>query len=419
MVSLGKEALDRGGANGDPFAGEVVTRQCRPDPMSETASRLRGLMPRMGITRVADLTGLDRIGMPVVAVYRPDARSLAVAQGKGLDLASATVSGLMEAAELFHAEHIDRPLRFGSHADLGSTHAIVDVDRLAHVTQRQFDRSVVTLWIEGRCLFSDSCLLVPFECVSANFTLPPPPGTGWFDRSSNGLAAGDTREQAIRHGLCEVLERDATALWNLLSPDARALSGLDPASIDDPSCRALLSMLEAADFDVAAWETTTDTGVPSFFALIVDRRDPLSHCGIGAAADPRAARALRRALTEAVQVRTTYVSGARDDLSPAEYGEPERRRRRYRAGRLLAAHRPVRDFGGFRKPAEISAKTDIPWLGDRLASVGITDAVVVDLAKEEIGLPVVRVLVPGLEGPDDHAAYVPGERARRIPGGRT
>jgi ribosomal protein S12 methylthiotransferase accessory factor len=72
----------------------------------ETVARAGRFMPVMGITRIANVTGLDRIGIPVVMVCRPNARSLAVAQGKGLDLALAKASGLMEAVEAYHAEHI-------------------------------------------------------------------------------------------------------------------------------------------------------------------------------------------------------------------------------------------------------------------------------------------------------------------------
>ena len=54
---------------------------------AETVARVTPLMALMGITRVADVTGLDRIGVPVVMVCRPNARSLAVSQGKGCDLA--------------------------------------------------------------------------------------------------------------------------------------------------------------------------------------------------------------------------------------------------------------------------------------------------------------------------------------------
>src|SRR3990172_2594314 len=80
----------------------------------ETVARLRPLMTAMGITRGANLTGLDRIGVPVVAVCRPNSRSIAVAQGKGLTLEAAKASGLMEATETFHAERIDRPLKLSS-----------------------------------------------------------------------------------------------------------------------------------------------------------------------------------------------------------------------------------------------------------------------------------------------------------------
>src|SRR5690348_13948976 len=50
----------------------------------ETLRKTIPLMPAMGITRIANITGLDRIGLPVVLVTRPNSRSLAVSQGKGL-----------------------------------------------------------------------------------------------------------------------------------------------------------------------------------------------------------------------------------------------------------------------------------------------------------------------------------------------
>jgi ribosomal protein S12 methylthiotransferase accessory factor len=110
-----------------------------------TVKRLRKLMPQMGITRVANVTGLDRIGIPVVMVCRPNARSLAVSQGKGLDLDSALASGLMEAAELYHAEHIALPLKLGCQAELQPTHPLVDVSRLARVAGGPFNEHLVML----------------------------------------------------------------------------------------------------------------------------------------------------------------------------------------------------------------------------------------------------------------------------------
>src|SRR5262249_47992169 len=75
-----------------------------------TLARVAPLMAAMGITRVANLTGLDRLGLPTVAVARPNARSISVSQGKGVTLAAAKASGLMESIEGYHAEHITLPL---------------------------------------------------------------------------------------------------------------------------------------------------------------------------------------------------------------------------------------------------------------------------------------------------------------------
>src|SRR6516164_6998373 len=76
----------------------------RSQSLDHTLKRVLRLAPVMGITRVANVTGLDAVGVPVVMVCRPNSRSVAVSQGKGIDLASARASGLMEAAELYHAE---------------------------------------------------------------------------------------------------------------------------------------------------------------------------------------------------------------------------------------------------------------------------------------------------------------------------
>jgi ribosomal protein S12 methylthiotransferase accessory factor len=59
---------------------------------------------------------------------------------------------------------------------------------------------------------------------------------------------------------------------------------------------------------------------------------------------------------------------------------------------------------------------DVDWMLRRLASAGMAQALVVDLTMPEYGLPVVRVVVPGLEGPDKGPGsdYVPGARARAL-----
>src|SRR3954452_18760347 len=86
----------------------------RTRPPRETVAAYRPLMPRLGITRLANITGLDTVGIPVYVAIRPNARSLSTSQGKGLDADSAQASALMESIETWHGEHMLNPVRWDS-----------------------------------------------------------------------------------------------------------------------------------------------------------------------------------------------------------------------------------------------------------------------------------------------------------------
>ncbi len=386
-------------------------RMVAPD---ETIARVRPLLDAFGITRIANLTGLDRTGVPVVLVCRPNAKSSAVFHGKGIDIAAAKASGLMEAIETWHAEHVVAPLRFGSRAELGTTFALADVDSLPRAPGRQFHASLPMLWAEGHDLIGDDAVLLPFEIVHADGTASGPAGTGCFAASTNGLASGNHRLEATSHALCEVIERDATSLWHRLPPAAQDERRLDLATVHDETCRALLNRLREAQLDIAVWETTTDVGVPAYQCLAVDSTGEIRHVGHGAGCHPTREVALLRALTEAVQVRTTYIVGSREDISHEDYRLTTLDARLRRAG---AAMRPVdrmRDFAVAGRFTFDSFDAEVSWLVERLKAAGIRQAIVVDLTRAEIGIPVVRIVIPGLEGSDHHAGYVPGRRARAM-----
>jgi YcaO-like protein with predicted kinase domain len=82
-----------------------------------TLERIAPLLPAMGITRVADVTGLDCIGIPVAFCCRPNSRALAVSQGKGLDLAAAKASAIMDSVEGFHAERVSLHVRWATYPE--------------------------------------------------------------------------------------------------------------------------------------------------------------------------------------------------------------------------------------------------------------------------------------------------------------
>jgi len=78
----------------------------RSAPPSETLDLVRPYLRRAGVTRIADVTGLDKVGIPTTLAIRPNAPTMACSSGKGLSLDAAIVSGAMEAIELYAAENI-------------------------------------------------------------------------------------------------------------------------------------------------------------------------------------------------------------------------------------------------------------------------------------------------------------------------
>jgi ribosomal protein S12 methylthiotransferase accessory factor len=388
-------------------------RICNPD---ETLARLRPLLSSMGITRIANVTGLDRTGIPVVMVVRPNARSVAVSQGKGLTLAAAKASGVMEAAELWHAEHITKPLKLAGFDEMRREHRVADPEKLPRAGDR-FEPSLPLLWIEGRDLMDGGPVWVPFELVSANYTLPLPPGSGCFQATTNGLASGNHPLEAMCHGLCEVVERDASTLWRL-SSDARDDRAVAPSTVTDPECRRLLDLFSAADLTVRIWDTTSDVGIASFCCLVAERSGDFADPEYGNGCHPAREVALQRALTEAAQARTTYISGTRDDY-PVNAWEPSYRRcrRDVLGGDLDVTTTPSVSFTSVPSFPTPSLAGDLDRLLSRLRAAGVHEVIAVDLTKDDLGIPVFRIVVPGLEGPyDEDSGYTSGLRARRLAG---
>src|SRR5687767_11102850 len=78
----------------------------RTTPPERTLERIRAAASRVGPTRLAAVTGLDRIGIPTVVGYRPNSPTLTVSGGKGFSKVAAMASAGMEAVEIWHAENL-------------------------------------------------------------------------------------------------------------------------------------------------------------------------------------------------------------------------------------------------------------------------------------------------------------------------
>src|SRR3989441_8152533 len=193
-------------------------RHCTPQ---ETFARVRPLFPMFGITRLANVTGLDRVGSPVWLCIRPHARCLSVSQGKGLDDDLARVSAVMESIELHHAEDVAPPDMVASYREARRRHAVMNPARLAPGGRGRADgppRKIA--WIRGRALGAGGPVLGPHVRANENWSRPHP-DAGLFSVTTTGLASGNHRLEAICHGLFEVVERDSEWRGGRPSPAAQ------------------------------------------------------------------------------------------------------------------------------------------------------------------------------------------------------
>jgi ribosomal protein S12 methylthiotransferase accessory factor len=121
--------------------------------------------------------------------------------------------------------------------------------------------------------------------------------------------------------------------------------------------------------------------------------------------------ALQRALTEAAQGRLVTIAGSRDDLFGHNrvLGRPN-----YEAAANMVTHFPA--TAAMTAPdatAPDNPEQAIGWLVARLRAAGLEQVIIAELTRPDIGIPVVRVIVPGLEG-YMFESYAPGPRALRI-----
>lgn len=387
-------------------------RACSPP---ETWARFSPRAADFGITRLANLTGLDVIGLPVVTAVRPQGRSLATTQGKGLELVAAKTSALMEAIELWHAERLQLPVRHASARELAAEGTVAI--ELAQVPLRpgaQPNPHAPILWVQGEDLLGQEPCWVPLELVSMNWVMQPHQGSQLtFAGTSTGLASGNTLLEATVHALCEVIERDASTLWLEEGIATRKRRQLNLPTVTSADCLPILQLLERAPVQVAAWDMTSDLGIPAYACTVMDaseRPEPGATCvASGYGCHLASGIALSRALCEAVQSRATVIAGSRDDFLLEDY-ERALDPTVWQAVRSDAFATPATLRWSEAALATRTFEGDLEVILAALKKAGVGRAVAVDLTRAELGVPVVKVVVSGVEGTRIAPGYRPGGR---------
>ncbi len=375
-------------------------RQVTPE---ETVGRLWPVLEDLGISRVARQTGLDRIGIPCWAAFRPNSRSLAGSQGKGLTDAAACASAIMESAEAAIAERPHGLLRTASASELDREGSRWFDPR--KLMRGRFYREKRIAWLEGRDLLSGAQVLVPRAAVDVDGEATDIKG---ICKTTNGLASGNTTQEALFHGLCELIERDGTALASLTSLDVALVRCFSASALGDPAVDALEGAIRKAGFSLALFDQTSDLGIPVVMAMIspigADRHIEIA---AGYGCHPVAARAAIRAITEAAQGRVTSIAASRDDIERHEFeaaAHPE----------VLAQAAAVARAPAPRGLPPGTVLSDL--LQHLLRALRRSECPVIGLDISPPGLPfaVAKVLSPVLEDRDANLSWRPGARADAI-----
>lgn len=358
-------------------------------PPAETWEAIQPLLPWAGITRVADVTALDGIGLPVFQAVRPASRNLSVSQGKGASPDAARASAAMEALELWHAEdlrHLPAAVMSFREARYATP---IPLDTLRWSKTLPSPGGLRVPWVQARSLAQDRSAWLPrpmLEIDFVDFGMAPERSPAIFRVTSNGLASGNCREEALLHAVCELIERHALHLAH--EEPARRLPVV-VQSVEDPWCRELIARIRGAGMKLAIRDLTWELGVPVFLADMVAPDLPRIWRGSGCHTCP--AVALSRALTEAAQSRLTYIAGSREDIH-----DPEPGIRTFQSYEDFVEPRGRREFVEVADLSTASVASDLDALVERLAGHGY-EPFWVDLTRPHLGVPVVTAFIPGFK----------------------
>ncbi|MEU8891932.1 TOMM precursor leader peptide-binding protein [Streptomyces sp. NPDC048442] len=334
--------------------------------------------------------------------------------GKGTTEQHARVSALCEAIER-HSGYFqgDEPTVRATYAQVADTAVHPDLVQLFHPRQyagrerwnaehspahhipQRFDESAPLDWTPVWSLSEHRQRLLPTSLLYYN--APPSPGGGSCVAHSNGSAAGTCVEDATVQGFLELVERDAVGLWWY---NRTRQPSIDLDAFDDSWVAGVRSAHRGLGREVWVLDVTSDLGIPVFAAVSRRTDKPAEDItlGFGAHFDPRTA--LRRALSELNQMLPPVVN-ARADGSGYGCDEPATLRwwreattagQPYLAPDGRQPARTVSDFSYERRPDLLD---DLRYIEALVRRHGM-ELLVLDQTRPDIGVPVVRVIVPGL-----------------------
>ncbi len=367
-------------------------------PPEETLKRVIPLLEKAGMDPLEDITDRDNLGIPVYSVYRKKTAkgTFGNYNGKGATPEQAKASAVMEAMERYSAELRDTDkIAYGTLQQIRDTGMpyVEPADLILPARIMGMVESAEIAWTECYDILRGEDVWVPACAVF--YPYYPDGDLQLFRFHTNGIAAGNTLEEAILHALFEVIERDA---WSIAESFNR--TNADVIIDDEDSVPGrLLKKFSDAGVVIRLKDLTTDVGVTTIGASSDDIRtkDPeMLDIGVGTHLNPEIAAI--RAITEVAQSRTTHKHGLKVNA------ELQKRTREMGYEKVKEAN--ALWFNESKKKIKLSEMKDeateyvlddIEKVLGKLMDAGFDRVVIADLTRPEINVPTVRAIIPGME----------------------
>lgn len=408
----------------------------------ETLEHVSPLCKGIGVTRICDITYLDKLYIPNYSAVLPGTEDLFwVYSGKGLTNSHAKASALMESIERYCAlssKSTRTPLH-GTYVELSKSYnKVLHPDEVVEPTPPDYDvNQSITDYLPGFDLMNNEEVLVPAELVFSRYSPKFPSLRAFLYSHTNGLASGNVIEEAVCHALCEVIERDAASIADLSASsipysilksitmkinnnNSDFIQIKEDNFVDDPSIFSDVNLFEItrefkplkllvdrftnSEINLLIKNITQkDIRIPTFVASSIEWiTNDYGYFAIGYGTHPDSRIALVRAITELSQTRALNIQGARDDLKKIQYRQNDQIYKR--KWQFMPAAKPsnkndenVTMFSEISTYVNDDILDDIKIILRRLKKAGLKRAIIVNLTQPNIGIPVVRVIVPGLE----------------------
>ena len=347
-----------------------------------------------GITRITEITHLDRVKIPVFSSIRPTAQSggVSVYAGKGATVEQARASAMMEGFERYSAEKQDidqEKISISAYNEIKNDSVLNPRDLLL---PKSFENQNIEMqkleWIEAEEIISESPILVPANAVFHPY-IPnreiKPCAMAMFKGNTNGLASGNVIEEAVLHGIFEVVERDA---WSIFELTKRNKKQIDLDTIENDTVSELVEKFTEQGIKIKLMDITADLKIPTIVASADDtvlKDAALLTLGVGTHLNPEIAAI--RALSEVAQSRATQIHGTREDTVRADFMRKAGYENMKRTNKDYFVEEDEKiNLSDIENKITGSIKKDIEVSIEEVQKAGLDKVIYYDLTREEIGV---------------------------------